>query len=149
MPPEQPASAYRSPGPVLQLAGILCLKHCRKVARDNTVKYNWHTLQLLPSMERPSYAGVQVEVQERSDGRSSYAIKTAPHLPRRRRYALVFCVPGMVIGMATSPHGTITLVVSKRTSMQRWERAPSTSRSRLGRHSQKTQESSRQPDPAA
>ncbi len=69
VPPEQPASAYRSPEPDLQLAGILCLKHRRKVARDNTVKYNWHTLQLLPSMERPSYAGVQVEVQERSDGR--------------------------------------------------------------------------------
>ena len=31
-------------------------KHTRKVARDNTVKYNWRTLQLLPSTERPSYA---------------------------------------------------------------------------------------------
>ena len=50
------------------LGRILCVKHRRKVARDNTVKYNWCTLQLLPSMERPSYAGVQVEVQERLDG---------------------------------------------------------------------------------
>ena len=27
------------------------------VARDNTVKYHWRTLQLLPSPQRPSYAG--------------------------------------------------------------------------------------------
>ena len=48
---------------------ILCFRHTRKVARDNTVKYRWRTLQLLPSMERPSYAGVQVEVLEHTDGR--------------------------------------------------------------------------------
>ena len=39
------------------------------MARDNTVKYQWRTLQLLPSTERPSYAGVQVEVLEHTDGR--------------------------------------------------------------------------------
>ena len=48
---------------------ILCFKHTRKVARDNTVKYQWRTLQLLPGTERPSYAGVQVEVLEHTDGR--------------------------------------------------------------------------------
>ena len=37
--------------------------------RDNTVKHQWHTLQLLPGIERPSYAGVQVEVLEHVDGR--------------------------------------------------------------------------------
>ena len=51
------------------LAEILCFKHTRKVARDNTVKYQWRTLQLLPGTERPSYAGVQVEVLEHTDGR--------------------------------------------------------------------------------
>ena len=40
-----------------------------KVARDNTVKYQWRTLQLLPGKERPSYAGTQVEVLEHTDGR--------------------------------------------------------------------------------
>ena len=42
--------------------------HSRRVARYNTVKYRLHTLQLLPGMERPSYAGANVEVQEASDG---------------------------------------------------------------------------------
>lgn len=68
VPPQQPDIAYRPVGPDMFLGPILCFKHRRKVARDNTVKYNWRTLQLLPSMERPSYAGVQVEVQERLDG---------------------------------------------------------------------------------
>ena len=44
VPPAQSTNAYRSPDPDLNLAGILCFKHSRKVARDNTVKYNWHTL---------------------------------------------------------------------------------------------------------
>ena len=47
---------------------ILCFKRRRKVARDNTVKYNWRTLQLLPGRERPSYAGAQLEVHEGLDG---------------------------------------------------------------------------------
>ena len=68
VPPDHPESAYRPVDSDLDVAGILCFKHRRKVARDNTVKYNWHTLQLLPSIERPSYAGAQVEVQERLDG---------------------------------------------------------------------------------
>ena len=40
-----------------------------QVAKDNTVKYRWRTLQLLPDQERPSYAGVRGEVLERPDGR--------------------------------------------------------------------------------
>ena len=47
---------------------VLCFKHTRKVARDNTVKYRWRTLQLLPGIERPSYAGSNVEVIEMLDG---------------------------------------------------------------------------------
>ena len=46
----------------------LCFKDTRKVARDNTVKYNWRVLQLLPDQERTSYAGLRVEVLERPDG---------------------------------------------------------------------------------
>jgi hypothetical protein len=38
------------------------------VARDNTVKYNWRTLQLLPGEDRPSYAGAKVEVLELPGG---------------------------------------------------------------------------------
>ena len=52
----------------MSLDQILCFKHRRKVARDNTVKYNWRTLQLLPGKEWPSYAGAQMEVHEGLDG---------------------------------------------------------------------------------
>ena len=38
------------------------------MGRDNTVKYNWRILQLLPDAERTSYAGLRVEVLERPDG---------------------------------------------------------------------------------
>ena len=43
----------------------------RRVARDNTVKYRWHTLQLLPGKDRPSYAGAAVDAMEGSDGQLS------------------------------------------------------------------------------
>ena len=66
-PPSQPTVSYRSPDG-LHVSSILCFKHLRKVARDNTVRFDWHTLQLLPSTGRPSYAGSFVEVQERLDG---------------------------------------------------------------------------------
>ena len=52
----------------LSLTETICLKDTRKVARDNTVKYQWRVLQLLPGAERPSYAGLRVEVLERADG---------------------------------------------------------------------------------
>ena len=69
VPAAHPASAYRPMDPDLDLAGVLCFKHNRKVARDNTVKYQWRPVQLLPGPDRPSYAGTRVEVQERLDGR--------------------------------------------------------------------------------
>jgi len=68
VPPTQTISTYRMPDPELDLAAVLCFKHMRKVARDNTVKYNCHTLQLLPGTEHPSYAGNRIEIQERLDG---------------------------------------------------------------------------------
>ena len=54
--------------PGLDLGGVLCIKELRRVAKDNTVQYHGRSLQLFPSMERPSYAGARVEVQERLDG---------------------------------------------------------------------------------
>ena len=41
------------------------------MARDNTVRFQLHTLQLLPGPERPSYAGAAVEVLEGLDDRLS------------------------------------------------------------------------------
>ena len=39
-----------------------------KGGQGQHVKCRWHTLQLLPGMERPSYAGAKVEVQEGLEG---------------------------------------------------------------------------------
>jgi len=36
VPAAQPESAYRVPDPRLDIAGVLCLKEHRKVAKDNT-----------------------------------------------------------------------------------------------------------------
>ena len=65
---EQPGVAYRPVPAQLSLTETICIKDTRKVARDNTVKYHWRVLQLLPGAERPSYAGLRVDVLERADG---------------------------------------------------------------------------------
>ena len=57
VPAQRPEAAYRPLGPRVCLDTALCFRHCRRVARDNTVKYRWRTLQLLPGTERRSYAG--------------------------------------------------------------------------------------------
>ena len=71
VPPPYPEPAFRPLVPELCLEQVLCFKHRRKVARDNTVRFQLHTLQLLPGPERPSYAGAAVEVLESLDGRLS------------------------------------------------------------------------------
>ena len=71
VPPKHPELAFRPLDPELCLEQILCFKHKRKVARDNTVRFQLHTLQLLPGPEHPSYAGAAVEVLESLDGRLS------------------------------------------------------------------------------
>ena len=65
---EHPETGYRPVPAELSLAETICIKDTRKVARDNTVKYHWRVLQLLPGAERPSYAGLGVDVLERADG---------------------------------------------------------------------------------
>ncbi len=69
VPSAQAESAYRPVGPELDLEGVLCIKELRRVGKDNTVRYHGRTLQLYPTLDRPSYARVRVEVQERLDGR--------------------------------------------------------------------------------
>ena len=69
VPPSQIESAYRPANPELDLAAVLCCHHVRKVARDNTVRYGWRTLQLLPDSNRRSYAGTRVQLREYHDGR--------------------------------------------------------------------------------
>ena len=60
--------AYRPLDTDICLDRIFCYKHWRRVARDNTVKYRWRTLQLLPDAEPGTYAGSKVEVLEGLDG---------------------------------------------------------------------------------
>ena len=69
--PSPPASPHRPGAPArpgTRPRGLLAFRHTRTVARDNTVKYHWRTLQLLPSPQRTSYAGARVEVLERPGG---------------------------------------------------------------------------------
>ena len=68
VPAQHPQVAYRPLGSGVYLDTALCFGHSRRVARDNTVKYRWRTLQLLPGMERRSYAGAVVDVLEGLEG---------------------------------------------------------------------------------
>ena len=71
VPAQCPEPAFRPMSPESRLGHILCFKHRRRVARDNTVKYYRHTLQLLPTQQRRNYAGAVVVVLEGLDGRLS------------------------------------------------------------------------------
>ncbi len=71
VPPQCSEPAFRPLDPESCLEQVLCFKHRRKVDRDNTVRFQLRTLQLLPAPERPSYAGAAVEVLEGLDGQLS------------------------------------------------------------------------------
>ena len=95
VPPQCSEPAFRPVGPELSLGQVLCFKHRRRVARDNTVKFHRHTLQVLPGPKRPSYAEAVVVVLEGLDGRLSLqhegriiASQEAPLSPRSLRSGL-------------------------------------------------------------
>ena len=69
VPARESEAAYRAVDEGVRLDRVLCFKYRRRVARDNTVRYRWRTLQLLPGKDRPSYAGAAVNVLEGLDGR--------------------------------------------------------------------------------
>jgi hypothetical protein len=68
VPAAQPQRAYSPVDSGLDINAVLCIREKRRVAKDNTVQYHGHTIQLFPDTGRSSYAGTQVEVQERLDG---------------------------------------------------------------------------------
>ena len=68
VPAQRSETAYRVLDAQMCLDTTFCLKYRRRVARDNTVKYRWRTLQLLPGTDRPSYAGAVVDALEGLDG---------------------------------------------------------------------------------
>ena len=89
VPAQCPEPAFRPLPSDLRLGQILCFKHKRRVARDNTVKFQRHTLQLLPGRRRRSYVGATVLVLQELDGRLSLqhegriiAAQEAPPSPR-------------------------------------------------------------------
>ena len=83
VPVQQPGAAYRPLDPDICLDRIFCYKHWRRVARDNTVKYRWRTLQLLPDVDPGSYAGSKVEVL--GDWMEPFGCNTRGASSRRRR----------------------------------------------------------------
>ena len=62
----QPETACRPVPEELSLTETNSLKDTRKVAGDNMMKYQWLVLQLMPRVERPSAAGLRVEVLDRA-----------------------------------------------------------------------------------
>ena len=67
VPARESDNAYRAVAEGMCLEKVLCFKYRRRVARDNTVRYRWRTLQLLPGTDRPTYAGAAVDVLDRMD----------------------------------------------------------------------------------
>jgi len=66
--PEYPESVYRPLEKGLDLDRLFCFKYRRTVAKDNTVVFFGHTIQIGPGPGGCSYAGCVVEVQERFNG---------------------------------------------------------------------------------
>ncbi len=67
-PPADPGAAWRPVDPAVRLVTILCAKHCRKVAKDNTVSFEGVLYQLEPPPNRRHLTNARVEVQCRFDG---------------------------------------------------------------------------------
>ena len=64
---KEPGSAYRQPGQDFRPEEIFCYKYTCKVGIDNVVRLGEKRLQILPTVERQSYARCSVEVQVRLD----------------------------------------------------------------------------------
>ena len=95
VPAAQPGSAYRKVPSEVDIDGVLCFKYQRTVAHDNTVRFFGRNLQLLPGLDRLSYARARVEVQERLDG------------------SLVVTYQGKVIATQEAPPHPVTLRARK------------------------------------
>ena len=117
VPARCPEPAFRPLQRDLPVEQVLCFKHRRRVARDNTVKYYRHTLQLLPSQQRRSYAGAVVVVLEGLDGRLSLqhegriiAAQDAPPSPvslrSRNETSPAATIPTPDPGLASKPSVT-------------------------------------------
>jgi hypothetical protein len=64
----QPGVAYRPLEGGVTSDDLFCFKYWRTAGADNVVRLGEHRIQLLPSVERASYAKARVEIHERLDG---------------------------------------------------------------------------------
>ena len=83
--PQQLNAAYRPVDPAVNLTEIRCFKNPRKVAKDNTVKYQWRTLQMMPSEDRLPMQARRSKCLNCPTAVSRYSISAKPFLPGRRR----------------------------------------------------------------
>jgi transposase len=60
--PREAGSAYRTPPAGFKPEEYFCYKYPRTIGADNVVQFVHHRLQVLPSLERASYAHCKVEV---------------------------------------------------------------------------------------
>ena len=106
------------------------------MARDNTVKFHRHTLQLLPSQQRRSYAGAVVVVPQGLDGRLSLqhegriiASQDAPPSPGALRNgqgpaARITLPPPDPEGLADAPDSVPGLLKAKMDGTKEYARCP-------------------------
>lgn len=108
VPAAEAGLAYRPPACGVDVDGVLCVKERRWVARDNTVQYHGRVLQIFPEADRPSHAGVRVEVQERLDGRLLVAYRGKVLTPQDAPpLAATLRARAMAGPMATSEEGCL------------------------------------------
>ena len=85
VPPQHPEPAFRSLDPELCLEQVRCFKHRRRVARDNTVRFQLHTLQLLAGPgNAPAMPGRRWRSWKAWTAGCRCGMKDASSLPRRR-----------------------------------------------------------------
>jgi hypothetical protein len=68
VPATKTSSAYRPWPPSLQPEAVLCFKHERVVAQDNTISFSGHRLPIEPASHRRSFAHCRVEVRQQLNG---------------------------------------------------------------------------------
>ena len=138
VPPASPESAYVPVSPETDLDRLFCFKYTRKVAPDNTLRFEGRVLQLPPGPDRVSYAHTVVEVHERLDhsiavyyrGRQLLALPGDAALPlrtRRRRDQRAY-LEGPPLqsggGQVDTPQEPDSLSTTPVTSRRSWKPTP-------------------------
>lgn len=94
--PADPVPSYRPLTKDVDLAGVCSFHYVRRVANDNTVRLEERLLQIPPGPGGRSFAGCQVQLQERLDG------------------SLAVLHKGLLIARSTAPASSTTLKPRRR-----------------------------------